>query len=64
MREAMHASGWHRAWLAVCFVLALSSGATAQDYPSRTIKLIVPTGTGGVIRIPDSIFKQPKTIQL
>jgi tripartite-type tricarboxylate transporter receptor subunit TctC len=51
MRQAMHASGWHQAWLAVCFVLALSSGAMAQDYPSRTIKMIVPTGAGGITDI-------------
>ena len=51
MRKTMHASGWHRAWLAVCFVLALSSSAMAQDYPSRTIKMIVPTGAGGVTDI-------------
>jgi len=50
MREAIHA-GWHRAWLAVCFLLALSSGAMAQDYPSRTIKMIVPTGAGGITDI-------------
>src|ERR1700716_2556592 len=40
-----------RAWLAVCLVLALCSGATAQDYPNRTIKLIVPTGAGGITDI-------------
>ena len=52
IREAMHAAEWHRAWLAaVCLVLALSSGAMAQDYPSRTIKLIVPTGAGGITDI-------------
>src|ERR1700716_4746731 len=47
----MHASGLHRAWLAACFVLALSSGALAQDYPTRTIKMIVPTGPGGITDI-------------
>ena len=40
-----------RAWLAVCLVLALCSGASAQDYPNRTIKLIVPTGAGGITDI-------------
>src|ERR1700716_700003 len=40
-----------RAWLAVCLVLALCSGATAQDYPNRTIKMIVPTGAGGITDI-------------
>jgi tripartite-type tricarboxylate transporter receptor subunit TctC len=40
-----------RAWLAVCLVLALCSGAAAQDYPNHTIKLIVPTGAGGITDI-------------
>src|SRR3981189_2653958 len=43
----MQASGLQRAWVAVCFVLALSSSSMAQDYPARTIKIIVPTGAGG-----------------
>ena len=47
----MQASGLQRAWVAVCFVLALSSSAMAQDYPARTIKMIVPTGAGGVTDI-------------
>ncbi len=47
----MRASGLQRAWVAVCFVLALSSSAMAQDYPARTIKMIVPTGAGGVTDI-------------
>ena len=47
----MQASGLQRAWVAVCFVLALSSSAMAQDYPTRTIKMIVPTGAGGVTDI-------------
>jgi tripartite-type tricarboxylate transporter receptor subunit TctC len=51
MPETMHACRWHRAWLAVCFVLALSSGAMAQDYPSRMIRMIVPTGAGGITDI-------------
>jgi tripartite-type tricarboxylate transporter receptor subunit TctC len=44
-------SKWSRAWCAVCFVLALSSQALAQDYPTRTIKMIVPTGVGGITDI-------------
>src|SRR5712672_6563 len=47
----MQASGLRQAWAAVCFVLALSSSAMAQDYPTRTIKMIVPTGAGGVTDI-------------
>ncbi len=40
-----------RTWLAIWLVLVLCSGAAAQDYPSRTIKLIVPTGAGGITDI-------------
>src|SRR5882724_7618258 len=47
----MQASGLQRAWVAICFVLALTSSAMAQDYPARTIKMIVPTGAGGVTDI-------------
>ena len=47
----MQTFGLRRAWLAVCFVLAMCSGAMAQDYPTRTIKLIVPTGVGGITDI-------------
>jgi tripartite-type tricarboxylate transporter receptor subunit TctC len=47
----MRASGWHGAWLVAGFMLALSSQANAQDYPNRTIKLIVPTGVGGITDI-------------
>src|SRR5882672_1569767 len=47
----MPAFGLHRAWLVLCFALALTSEAAAQDYPTRTIKLIVPTGAGGITDI-------------
>jgi tripartite-type tricarboxylate transporter receptor subunit TctC len=47
----MHMSGWRRAWLAAGFVLALSPAARAQDYPTHPIKLIVPTGVGGITDI-------------
>jgi tripartite-type tricarboxylate transporter receptor subunit TctC len=47
----MQAFGSRRAWLLVCFMLALTSAAQADDYPSRAIKLIVPTGAGGVTDI-------------
>jgi len=47
----MPASLLRRAWLAICLALALSSQALAQDYPNRTIKMIVPTGAGGITDI-------------
>jgi tripartite-type tricarboxylate transporter receptor subunit TctC len=47
----MQAFGSHRAGLLVCFMLALTSAARADDYPSRTIKMIVPTGAGGITDI-------------
>jgi tripartite-type tricarboxylate transporter receptor subunit TctC len=40
-----------RAWLAICLVFALSCPALAQDYPNRTIKMIVPTGASGITDI-------------
>jgi tripartite-type tricarboxylate transporter receptor subunit TctC len=40
-----------RAWLAIGLALALASAARAQDYPNHTIKLIVPTGAGGITDI-------------
>ncbi len=39
------------AWLAICLALALPSPTLAQDYPNRTIKMIVPTGAGGITDI-------------
>jgi tripartite-type tricarboxylate transporter receptor subunit TctC len=47
----MRILGLGGAWLAVCFVLAMCPGAMAQDYPNRTIKLIVPTRVGGITDI-------------
>jgi tripartite-type tricarboxylate transporter receptor subunit TctC len=47
----MPVSGSRRAWLALCLALALSPAAQAQDYPSRTIRMIVPTGAGGITDI-------------
>ena len=47
----MLASGSRRAWLAIGLALALVSAARAQDYPNHTIKLIVPTGAGGITDI-------------
>lgn len=43
--------GWLHACLLLGFMLALSSAAQAQDYPTRTIKIIVPTGAGGITDI-------------
>ena len=47
----MPAFGLRRAWLVLCLALALTSEAPAQDYPNRTIKMIVPTGAGGITDI-------------
>jgi tripartite-type tricarboxylate transporter receptor subunit TctC len=47
----MQAQGIRLKWLLVCFTLVLSTAAPAQDYPNRTIKLIVPTGAGGITDI-------------
>jgi tripartite-type tricarboxylate transporter receptor subunit TctC len=47
----MQASGMRLKWLLVCLALVLSTAAPAQDYPNRTIKLIVPTGAGGITDI-------------
>ena len=48
----MPTSGMRRAWLLLaCFMLALSPVARAAEYPSRTIKMVVPTGAGGITDI-------------
>ena len=60
----MQVSGWRRAWLAICFALALSPAALAQDYPSRTIKMIVPTGAGGITDILARLVGKSITDQL
>jgi tripartite-type tricarboxylate transporter receptor subunit TctC len=44
-------TGVLRASLIFSFMLALTPTALAEDYPSRTIKLIVPTGAGGITDI-------------
>jgi tripartite-type tricarboxylate transporter receptor subunit TctC len=46
--QLMRRLGLH-AWLVLA--LALSQQASAQDYPNHTIKLIVPTGAGGITDI-------------
>ena len=40
-----------RALLVIAFALACSPQARAEDYPTRTIKMIVPTGAGGITDI-------------
>jgi tripartite-type tricarboxylate transporter receptor subunit TctC len=60
----MPASRWHRAWLATGLVLALSSGALAQDYPIRAIRMIVPVGAGGVTDILARLVGKSITDQL
>ena len=47
----MPASRLRRAWLAIGLAFALASATRAQDYPNHTIKLIVPTGAGGITDI-------------
>jgi tripartite-type tricarboxylate transporter receptor subunit TctC len=47
----MQASGMRLKWLLVCLALVLTTAAPAQNYPNRTIKLIVPTGAGGITDI-------------
>jgi len=44
--------------------LALSPAALAQDYPSRTIKMIVPTGAGGITDILARLVGRSITDQL
>jgi tripartite-type tricarboxylate transporter receptor subunit TctC len=60
----MTGSRWYRAWCAVCFVLTLCSQALAQDYPTRTIKMIVPTGPGGITDILARLVGKSITDQL
>src|SRR3984893_16193973 len=50
-RGELMASRLRGAWLAIGLALALASAARAQDYPNHTIKLIVPTGAGGITDI-------------
>ena len=37
----------YRIWLALVAALALLGPASAQDYPARPVKIIVPFGAGG-----------------
>ena len=47
----MGALGLCRALFVSCLALAASPMARADDYPTRTIKMIVPTGAGGITDI-------------
>ncbi|MES2195365.1 MAG: tripartite tricarboxylate transporter substrate binding protein [Pseudomonadota bacterium] len=46
-----YSSELRRACLLLGLMFSLSTAAQAQDYPSRTIKIIVPTGAGGITDI-------------
>jgi tripartite-type tricarboxylate transporter receptor subunit TctC len=60
----MDTSVLRRAWLSVGLMLALSSQAMAQDYPNRTIKMIVPTGAGGITDILARLVARSMSDQL
>jgi tripartite-type tricarboxylate transporter receptor subunit TctC len=47
----MGASGFCRAVFVICLALIVAPPAHADDYPTRTIKMIVPTGAGGITDI-------------
>ncbi len=47
MTDRVHASGW-RPFGVACVLAAISAASQAQDtYPSRTIRIVVPTAPGG-----------------
>jgi tripartite-type tricarboxylate transporter receptor subunit TctC len=50
--------------LVIALALALSPQAFAQDYPARTIKMIVPTGAGGITDILARLVAKSLTDQL
>jgi tripartite-type tricarboxylate transporter receptor subunit TctC len=50
--------------LAVAALTLMASGACAQSYPSRPIKLVVPAAAGGAIDILARTMAQPLTEQL
>jgi tripartite-type tricarboxylate transporter receptor subunit TctC len=60
----MQASRLYRFCLVVCVALACSPQASAQDYPTRAIKMIVPTGAGGVTDILARLVGKSLTDQL
>ena len=44
---------WHKSLYGLAFLATITaSGAPAQDYPNRTIRMIVPFGAGG----PTDVF--------
>jgi tripartite-type tricarboxylate transporter receptor subunit TctC len=60
----MQASATHPAWLLLCFMLVVSPAARAEEYPSRTIKMVVPTGAGGITDILARLVGKSITDQL
>jgi tripartite-type tricarboxylate transporter receptor subunit TctC len=60
----MRAFGWRRICLAACVMLATASAAPAQDYPSRSIRMVVPTGAGGITDILARMIGKSITDQL
>jgi tripartite-type tricarboxylate transporter receptor subunit TctC len=60
----MQASATRPAWLLLCFMLVLSPAARAEEYPSRTIKMVVPTGAGGITDILARLVGKSITDQL
>jgi tripartite-type tricarboxylate transporter receptor subunit TctC len=40
------------AWIASYVVIALASPANAQDYPTKPVRIIVPTAPGGLMDVP------------
>src|ERR1700755_928400 len=49
--KPVQALGWKQGWLLVLMVMGLASPGRAEDYPNRTIKIVVPTGAGGITDI-------------
>ena len=60
----MRASRWQGAWLLIGFTIAFTPAAPAQDYPTRTIRMIVPTGAGGITDILARLVGKSITDQL
>ena len=50
--------------LAVLLVLAFAASAQAQTYPSRPVKIIVPTVAGGVVDVVTRLLANSLTTQL
>jgi tripartite-type tricarboxylate transporter receptor subunit TctC len=60
----MRASRWQGTWLLIGFTIAFTPAAPAQDYPTRTIRMIVPTGAGGITDILARLVGKSITDQL